>query len=462
MPFIALRRILIPPYYLSLLFWIISAGLTVAQVKKNESASLKKKREWVLYPLTLQLNTQGGMMWPHVTLTDTYKGRVDKKLLFITGGSLDISLLYVREEIWKIFDCFPKLGLLGKYARVLVPGMNEPGYIVGGVFYLEPNYFHLKGFEIVPRIGVGVSQVYVPGDFYSGPTPEPEEEEIHQIDPASVEPLREGLSLNIIADLLFKFRITPRWHINFGLGADLLPDFEKVNDSQETAVDSSGSSDPNFDRSLKFYNVSLSCGYTFNPSDYNPEPEPTRKSRIDLSFVSAFRQIPLCIIPIKSNDKTEPKPFSSKEYYYIGGIHAQWTVQLARYHGLVIGTEWVKDWATQKTLMASAGIIKTDIKASFLLGHEFLWGKVVLGQYLGYYVLNETPNLYPNASILNNRFYTQLGLIIKITDWLHVGSSIRHLLYFFAPANKNSLLNSPPLPISSDLEYIDFKIGYSF
>jgi hypothetical protein len=432
---------------------LVSPGLSIAQTNKESSFNIKD--DWKFYPFTFQLSGHVGATIPGLLMRETHANKVNRQRLYSLGGRFDISLLYTTEWAWEYLTCFPKLGLLGKYDQIIVPNLNQEAYIAGGIFYIEPSYLHLKRLEIVPRIGVGICQIQIPGSYYAGPEPEPEEEQVHSISPDEVEPFREGMGLNIIADLLFKFKITPRFHLNWGLGVDYMPDL-----SSDTT---SNADTPNpTDRSLTFYNTHLSCSYTINPNDFIPKKELLREPRIDLSYVSAFRKIPAGAPlgkPAPSGATQQPD-LDPNTNYYIGGLHAQWTLPIANYHhGFVFGTEWVKDSATKKQLESMS--ITNDIKASFLLGHEFLWGRVVLGQYAGFYILNMTPHRDgENSNPLNNLFYTQLGGLIRITKWLHVGASIRHAIHI-PPAKGGSKATQPP-PFTFEKEFIDFKIGYSF
>lgn len=464
-------------YFLVLFLLSVSPGIAIAK-EKEQSHSTYAKSDWSLYPFTIQLSSHGGFSLP-MLLVDTYGGKNNKKEIFTLGGRLDISLTYVNPWIWENFDCYPKLGLLGKYDWVLFNKIDKLGYIRGGLFYIEPNYFHLRGFEIVPRMGVGVSQVYVPGHYYN--STEAEEERVYAVEPTDVEPLRDDVSLDVIVDLLFKYRITPNWYINFGLGANVLPDLSDAADSTFAVAN------PNVDeRTLVFYNSNLSVGYTINPSSFNPERSLVRKVRTDISWVSAFRRLPpksaswlsagsqgaLSLPPVgklegkeggadaNKNQKTKTPP-DPDAYYYVGGINAQWAIQMTRHHAFVVGTEWVADWSTraqQKGLL-----LKNMIKGSIILGHEFLWGRLMLDQLLGVYGLNMTPNPDgPDGFALNNLIYGQVGLRIKITKWLHVGASLRNALHFpRIPGVKYPKDQQPPL-LKIVPEFIDFKIGYSF
>lgn len=407
---ISYRRVFAQLYLsLSLLASCYSAHAQAVEENSYELAKQYKQGEaWSLYPFTIQVNPYHlGVIMPLTLLELINKN----KLLRIKGVSADISLLYVGQTIWKHFDCYPRAGLKVNCGR-----LANKGHIVGGLFYIEPNYNHLTGWEVVPRLGIGIAHVVV-----SGSQPQTEEQEI-----LAAAPFRRGYSLALAFGLLLKYRLTPKWHLHTGVGLDYLPYLNKT--KEEASKD------------LAIYKASTGVSYTFNPSSYNyPRPQRPSKSRIDIALLNSFRKVNPTLVK-DLNPYGEYRQEDDK-YYYVGGLHGQWSLQVGRNHAFTLATEWIKDRATKKELEGLSR--QDDLKASLLIGHEFLWGKLVFGQQLSIYTMNDTTN--PPFRL----FYTRLGFNYRITDFLFVGVSL-----------KNEIL-----PTKRDLtktDFIDFRIGYSF
>ncbi|MEM7055511.1 MAG: hypothetical protein AAF392_01325, partial [Bacteroidota bacterium] len=383
---ISRRRVFAQLYLsLSLLASCYSAHAQAVEENSYELAKQYKQGEaWSLYPFTIQVNPYHlGFIMPLTLLELINKN----KLLWIKGVSADISLLYVGQTIWKHFDCYPRAGLVVNLSR-----LSSKGYITGGLLYLEPNYNHLTGWEIVPRLGIGVAHIKAPGN-----QTQTEEQEV-----PAVAAFRQGPSLYLTFSLLLKYRLTPKWHLHTGVNFDCLPSLnKKKSDKEEDSKD------------LTIYTASAGVSYTFNPSSYNyPRPQGPRKSRIDIAALNSFR-------------KTNPDLAEEygryhrgdNKYYYVGGLHGQWSLQLGRNHALTLATEWIKDRATKKELEEVPR--QADLKVSLLVGHEFLWGKLVFGQQLGVYAMNDTT--IPPLRL----FYTRLGVNYRFTDFLFIGVNLK-------------------------------------
>ena len=396
---------------LGLLASFYSAHAQTVEENSDELAKqYKQGEEWSLYPFTIQVNPYHlGFVMP-LSLLELPDVKKQKGRRGLMGGSADISLLYVRQSMWKHFDCYPRLGLTINFSR-----LANKGHILGGLLYIEPNYNHLAGWEIVPRLGIGAAYVKVPGNHPWTKEKEDEDQEVPE-----VAAFRQGPSLDLAFGLLLKLRLTPKWHLYTGVSLDYLPYLNKKEpDEKEDNKD------------LTLCTASIGASYTFNPSPYNyPRPQGPRKSRIDIAILNSYR-------------KTDPNLVEEdNKYYYVGGLHGQWSFQLGRNHALTLATEWIKDLATKKELPRA--VRQDDLKVGFLGGHEFLWGKLIFGQQLGVYAMNEVIHP-PFFSLL----YTRLGLNYRFTDFLFVGVNLKTAV----------------LPTSKELtkiDFIDFRIGYSF
>jgi len=403
------------------LFLVLLASCYVAHaqaVGENDIGPAQRfrqeEKDWSLYPFTIQINPYLGFIPLRlVDLTDK-KSKYD--LLGLKGISTDFSLLYVKRAIWQYFDCYPRVGVTISYGRPA-----NQGHILSGLLYIEPNYSHLAGWEFLTRLGIGAAYVKVPGNYPIKKKEEEDEEQDQDI--LEVDPFREEPSLALAWGLLWKWRLTPNWHLHAGLNFDYLPYLHEQ-----------GTDETNKD--LLISTASLGVSYTINPSIYDySRPQGPRKTRIDVAWLSGFRK----------PDSTLVK--DDNAYYYVGGLYGQWSCQIVNNYAFTLATEWVKDLAAKKELEEK---LKNDnLKVGFLLGHEFLWGKLIFRQQLGAYMLNDTAIMPPWGF-----FYTRLGLDYRLTNFLLLGVSLKTILLPSTQAFKKDKF--------ARIELIDFKISYSF
>ena len=445
MPILYSRRKIFTRIFISLLFFNSYFKSYALSTNRNNTINSYtnnfSNKVWSLYPFSIQITIpQVGIIMP-LHLLDVATNNTSNKKLITIGTRLDVGLLYPRKWILKHFDCYPKLGLLFKYDYITGNKIDQKGYIIGSVFYIEPNYNHLRGWEILPRFGVGVSYLTIPGAYSSiEQETDVEGESESKTTTEDTEPFRKEPSLNILLDILLKYRLTPNWHLYFSIGVDYLPYFsKKENNSSEPSS--------RIERSIKIYTASLGGSYTFNPNPNAPNRKLTlKKNRIDAAFLSSFRK------PDMANESSEE---DDNKYCYIGGLHTQWSYQFFNSQAIVLGSEWIKDQARKKELKNA--VKKDNLQVSFIVGHEFLWGDLIFGQYAGIYALNNaSANTKSSFKNLSNLLYLRLGLNYKITNYLYLGTNLKISIF---PPN----IEKKPLSIEyTRIDYLDFRIGYTF
>lgn len=439
------------------LCWIFCMGYQIAYAHDRDTpeAIYGNKNFWSVYPVSLQIAPHLGIIPPLRLLDVANNNEPSSRMLVALGGRADISLLYARRWLWEHFDCYPKVGLLLKYDYITNNNVAERGHVLGGALYLEPNYNHLDGWEVLPRAGVGISYLNIPGGFSSlnpiPPDPANEEEKAEPYSAADVDAFRQEIDLNLIFDILVKYRLTPRWHLHFSLGLDYFPALFTDLDNTNVAARSK--------KAIEIYTASLGCSYTFNPTQYNPIRAHRRpKNLVDIALLNSFRKAYLTNNMNAGGDQQQSNINKSDQYYYLGGLHVQWSYQLVGNHALVFGSEWIKDWALKKELEKK--FKRDNLQISFMLGHEFLWGKLQFGQYLGVYVLNNTPLENYKQFLFNDLFYARFGLNYRITEYLYVGTNLKVSLL---PTNKDIGKGQQLRPLEyTGLDYLDCRIGFSF
>eukprot|EP01132_Coremiostelium_polycephalum_P000157 gene157-210_t len=436
--------------------WFFTVVLLISYATSHTTAKNLhlKDNPWKSYPYSVQFSPHLGITLP-LCLQDltTYTGSLHQINLLAAGGSLDIGLLYTNRWALQHLNSYPKVGLLLKYDYLFHDTLDRGGYLAGGIFYIEPTYDHLTRWEIVPRLGVGASYIMIPHSHEQGPpitTTTTSSSATVNTDATTGPPIvtahfRDEIGLNFLLDVLIKYRLSPNFHLNGSIGADIMPHLAQLepNNAPSTAK-------RHISKTFIMYRASLGCSYTFNPSNYQPTRTiPERKNRVDFSYLSTLRR------PRNFTKKSTMDP----SFCYVGGIHTQWSIRLARNHAVVIGSEWIKDGALKKeiTTLERPYAREQNLQASVMLGHEFLWGKFICGQHVGFYLINNAPpSLSDRLKPIGNLFYTRLGLNYQITDYLHIGTNLKISLY------PTSTVLKPTSTLYARFEYIDFRIGYSF
>ena len=370
---------------------------TLEEDNDDHPQQYKQPEAWSLYPCMIQIAPRiGGTSF--VPLLNLAENQRTYNILWVKGISFDIGLLYVNRSIWQHFNAYPRLGLMISYDRT-----DNKGQILRGLLYLEPHYHHATRWQFLPRLGIGTAHVKIPGTYNKSSSKHP----------PVVDAFRQGSGLALLCGFLFKYRVTSQWMLQGGINVVSLP-YKK-----EGEVD---------DRNLTIYSAPLGVIYTINPSYHKYlSQERTRRGQVNISWLNGWRK------PNIDNDN---------QYYYVTGLRGQWSCQLVNNHALTVATEWVKDRAAKQELK---NVYRdADLKISFLVGHEFLYGRVAFGQQLGIYALNDLIGLD------HWTIYTKLGLSYKFTNGLLIGTSLKA-----TPSIKNK-----PKPFATEL--IDLSIGYSF
>jgi len=411
-----------------------TTGIEEAYSITEESTKLRSKlrqEEWIPFPYTIQISPYIGLTRPFPQRLKPSENVKYRMQLRIMGTNLDLSVLQIRRFIWKHFHCYPKLGLAFNYGH-----LENKGYLIGGLLYLEPQRDYLMKWEIIPRISMGITYANIPGTNFKDLTPE-EEEEVENNDAFAEDFYSQGLHLDLSLTLTTNIKLTPHWQFSPSISYSYMPLLVDEQSDKETK-------NSRKDKTIKMITGSIHLGYTPNPSlmrypDLNPDS--SQKSRIDISWLSASKKWEVLsqrqILPQQEGTIPDDK------YYYVWGIYAQYSFHLYNSHALTLATEWIHDGVVKQALKKS--VRKSALKSSLLGGHEFKWGKLIFGQQLGFYLMNNVVEELP--------LYARLGLNYKLTDFLFVGISLK----------ANALLEAQGFSLNTiKKDFIDFRIGYSF
>ncbi len=405
------------------------SGVIMNSDTNEEAISKSQQDNWITFPYTIQVSGYLGFTNKIPQLLRPEDTRKKYQYLPIEGMSIDVGVLQIRRFFCKHFLFYPKLGLSIDYGW-----LENKGSLMGCFTYLEPQYNYLARWEVFPSLGIGIVYVSIPGfNFKKLNTEEQGAAERSNASDFVGDFYRQGLHLNLAFALRANIRLTPRWQLSPGIGFSYLPVLEKEERGPQQ------STSPQRDSTLKTVTASVTLGYTPNPIlvHYYPRLGQDKKSRVDISWLSSFRKPESLRInnqPIHTNE--------DNYYYYVGGIYGQWSLHCIGSHAFTLGTEWIWDGASEQVLKNT--YMNSALKISLLTGHEFRWGKLLFGQQIGYYPVNNCA-FHPLM-----RLYVKLGIDYKVTDFLLVGASLR----------TGGIRDIRRIDLQTD--FIDLRIGYSF
>jgi|688.fasta_scaffold20475_3 hypothetical protein len=407
---------------------------------RGQSKAHQKQHQqdaWFTFPYTISISPYLGLTQEIPQLLRRHDTEKEEQRLRIKGFNLDIGVLQIRDFIWKHFHCYPQLGLAFNCGW-----LENKGYLVGGHIYLAPQYDYLARWEINPRLGVGIIYANIPGTNFKEPSSQ-HEATVKGDGVFAENPYLQGFHLDLSLALAATIRLTPRWKLSPSLGFSYMPRMigQVPNDGEKYSQDS---------MHLKIFTASIGFGYTPNPSlVHYPSLRGSRESRIAIGLLAAPKKLAtvsqVSLSESQPNQQEYEDTESEGKYDYVGGIYAQWSLQLYNSHALTLATEFIHDGVAQK--MLKHHIKSSPLKISLLLGHEFSWGKFMFGQQLGVYLMNNLPKEMAVP------VYARLGVTYKLTDTLFVGTSLKAIV----------LLEGDHFSIKSiKKDFIDFRIGYLF
>ncbi len=431
----SVRVALLPLLFLLglLLSFYPAQGKTETQNEAIEVKKTGRQDEWMTFPYTVQLSPYRSFT-QYIPQKINLEGDIEQdQSLRIRGINADIGVYQIRRFFWKYFHCYPKLGLLVNYGR-----LENKGSTIGGLVYLAPQHDHQALCELVPRLGIGVAYVNVPGTNLTKEAKGREEKEKVYDKDQEEDIYRQGISLDLSLALACQVRCNPNWALSPSIGFNYMPYFTQK-ETEEVEEE----------KYLKIITAGLGFNYTPNPSYVRySNPKGLKSNRVDIGFLSALKKNkPFSQKQLTQQEgtkkqlKQKEEDDSSDKYYYVGGMYGHWSLWLGKNHAFTLATEWIKDWATKEVIKK---MVKTDhLKIALLVGHEFLWGKLIFGQQLGFYLVN-------NAIQTDGFCYTRLGLEYRITDFFFIGTSLK------------TALKITEKDFSAETDFIDFRIGYEF
>ena len=378
--------------------------------------------DWVQFPYTIQFRPRLGAIYKNPQLPALEDSQNTKYWLGTKGVSLDVGILQIRRFLHRRFHVYPKLGIALNCSWL----ENKGSFTGEGVIYLEPQYSYQARWEMFPRLGVGIAYAHIPDKLF-----------INNLNDRAASPATSsaqdaeqgGIHWDLSFALVTRINLASQWQLSPSIGFSYLPPL--------VAEEQSGS--------LTDFSASIVLGYTPNPSLISyPSQEHDKRSRINVGWLSTFKKFTSSAQTLADQPKNVENEARS---YYIGGPYGQWSLQVCNNHAVTLATEWIHDGVAEQILKTYA--MSSAFKISILGGHEFRWGKLLFGQKLGFYIMNNEASLSSGVW----EFYTRLGLDYKLTDFLAVGTSLKTKVHISSKQENFITLAT---------DFLDFRVSYIF
>lgn len=289
---------------------------------------------------------------------------------------IEISLAWQRNDsaTWALCNCYPRKGLLISYydydTRILGKGITA-------AYFLEPTYRISKNILFSFIGSAGLSWLTNPFDSTSNPTNQSYSQNLNGY-------LRVGVGL--------WFQLNEQWWLN-----------SSINYHHES---NGGMKRPN--KGINWPTAGIALSYqkqsrTFYTGNRTNEKFWKHHSlRWDAGIFG---------VPRRATDDD-----GNRIHKLLVGANFQVAKQVGRINVLTLGTEIYHDEELRLRLNRDS-INASAIKAGILLGHEFLLGKFLFSQRLGYSILDQTPYY--------DKLYHRWGLQYRINQNIGVGFNLQ-------------------------------------
>jgi hypothetical protein len=109
---------------------------------------------------------------------------------------------------------------------------------------------------------------------------------------------------------------------------------------------------------------------------------------------------------------------NTEKFYLINGFAASYNLPFGpkNVHSLAIGAEWLEDRAISELLRYGGKLNLSNQRVGFTIGHEFLFHQFTWGQYLGYYIFKDIPEM--------DNIYHRHTISYKLTKSWSIGISL--------------------------------------
>jgi len=366
-----------PPFYF--VKWLFFIGIQLILVLGCSAQTATSQA--VLPPSSTEfaLRVNYGVIYVHTPLVANTSGAQPR------GVDFEVSKLLTDKVNWDNYSCYPRMGLAFSYVDF---NSQILGKSVSSSYFLEPNYRIGKSGSFFVRGAVGLSYLTNPHDSIKNPA-------------------NQSYSLPV------NFYLALGVGINYRLGSHISLSF--LANFQHNS--NGGFAMPN--HGINFPTASL--GIKYNLSDNSLPKYPKIKT------YNWHKSKPVVEAGLYYSPKSGYKPLVNNTWVSqrknLGGAYVQVSKQISSLHAITAMLEVYKDGGLE-SIKKNLGDNSSNVLAGFMLGHEFIFYRVIFSQQLGAYLFKDTRTfslLYHQAF---PEVYHRWGLRYKINTHLHAGFNL--------------------------------------
>lgn len=299
------------------------------------------------------------------------------------GLELDLSFHFTSKQAWQFLQGYPRLGASLAYFNFDNPQVLGNAYSL--ILFAEPFLSAQKDFSLSFRTGLGIS--YMSRPYH----PETNPENLFYSTP---------ISFPLVANLMANYRLNK--HLMLRAGATY------------HHISNGGVRQPN--KGINFPTITAGANYALRPTRF-PEREATESIEMGKE-----RNFLIALFGSATNSPDDPNV-----QVPLIGITAYMSQRVGRLNALLVGAEWVADYAVRERIRQDDAHEETDFqRAGLLAGHEFRIGRVRFSQQLGLYLYAPYPAM--------DRLYQRYGLEYHTRKKVFFGINLkahRHVADFF-------------------------------
>lgn len=363
-------------HYYRILMILIVANAFLHSTNAQTDSTVSKLNSWKLNMFSAGFGVQHGFIFAHSQAVQNTRGSHP------TGIEVIFSWQRNDSSIWALCNCYPRKGILlayYDYDNTILGESFTAAYFLEPVYRLRKNiFFSFKG-------SAGISYLTNPFDSLRNPT---------NLSYSTT------ISAYLLVGLGFWIRLNDQWWLN-----------TSINYQHES---NGGFKEPN--KGINWPTAGLALSYQPKNRKYyagitsNEKFWKNNSIRWDMGIFGMAKRA------------LDGSGNSSR--LLLIGLSFNGSKQVGRLSALTAGTEIYRDAALRSKLNQDS-IKASPVKAGIILGHEFILGKFLFSQRLGFYIFDQTP------------YYDQLfhrwGIHYRINHFFGAGFNLqahRHIADF--------------------------------
>ena len=350
-----------PKHFIFSLVLLVSSSFLMAQDEIKDSSVSPKK----IFSIGAGINS--GFVIVHT-----------KDVAFTRGSKplgLELAGTWQRNdsESVNICNCYPKKGVVVNYYNM---GNEHLGKIISAAFLLEPVYKINRNLLFSFKAVIGAAYGTNPYDSITNP-------------------INHAYSLPVSAYLMLGTGLYFHFSDHISISASL--NFNHVSNG--------GMHLPN--KGIDWPTIGIRLNYQKQPINYytGKRTKPT-----DWKYNSIRWDFGLFGIVDKQMNE-----HNSARFFPLVGIDALASKQVGNLDALTLATEVFTDPGHSMEVKVKDSVIASPLRAGLLVGHEFLLGRFVFGQQLGYYYFSQMPY---------ERMYHRWTLVYRMNKHFSTGFSL--------------------------------------